>query len=94
MKIFKQKLDSEKLKSLKIDKWPIWTCDIKKFDWHYDDFESCYFIEGKVKVKTDFEEIEINKGDLVVFPKGLDCVWNVIEPVKKYYSFEDITSKL
>jgi len=35
-------------------------------------------------------KIEFKKGDLVQFPKGLKCVWNVKKPVKKYYNFGDL----
>ncbi len=33
-------------------------------------------------------DIKIKKGDYVTFPKGLSCVWDVKEPVKKHYNFE------
>jgi uncharacterized cupin superfamily protein len=48
----------------------------------------CLFLEGKVKVKTGEGEVSFGKGDFVSFPKGLKCVWQVIEPVKKHYYFE------
>lgn len=89
MKIEILKIQKEDLEKLEIEKWPIWTSEVKKFDWYYDETEICYFIEGKVKVKSQFEEVEIKKGDLVIFPKGLSCQWDVIEPVKKHYSFDD-----
>ena len=75
----------ERLSGLKIESWPTWSCDVSEFDWEYDDKEACYFLEGKVIVKTTLQEVEINKGDLVFFPKGLKCSWNVVKPVKKYY---------
>jgi len=31
--------------------------------------------------------VKIHKGDLVTFPLGLNCIWKVIEPVKKHYRF-------
>jgi hypothetical protein len=27
------------------------------------------------------------KGDFVTFPKGLSCIWDIKEPVKKHYNF-------
>ena len=27
------------------------------------------------------------KGDFVTFKDGLSCVWDIIEPIKKYYNF-------
>ncbi|HAG51262.1 MAG TPA: cupin, partial [Deltaproteobacteria bacterium] len=37
------------------------------------------------------EEVEIKKGDLVTFPKGLKCKWNVIERIRKAYIFNPKT---
>lgn len=81
----KKEIDEKELE--KIKKWPTWECDISEFDWFYDERESCYFIEGEVIVKTDTENVKIEKGDFVVFPKGLSCRWKVIKPVKKHYNF-------
>ena len=68
--------------------WSIWTCDISEFEWEYNDQECCFFLEGEVSIKTDFETIQIKSGDYVVFPKGLKCHWNVIKPIKKHYIFK------
>jgi len=67
--------------------WPIWTCDISEFPWTYSDKETCYILEGEIEVTTDNETIHIKPGDLVVFPSGLSCRWNVTAPVRKHYQF-------
>jgi uncharacterized cupin superfamily protein len=87
MKIKIEKLSEDKIAEMGIKKWPIWTKEISKFDWFYDSQEQCLFLEGKVKVKSNFEEVTIGKGDFVTFPQGLSCTWEVIEPVKKHYNF-------
>jgi len=33
------------------------------------------------------KSVSFAAGDLVVFPKGLSCVWQVKKPVRKYYVF-------
>lgn len=86
-RIKKEKPTKEKLDSLGIDKWSPWECDKSTFDWEYSSDETAYVFEGKVKVKTNEEEVEINAGDLVTFPKGLKCSWNVIEKIRKVYKF-------
>ena len=68
--------------------WPIWECDTSKFDWEYSEEEHCFIIEGSVIVTTIYESVQIEKGDYVIFPKGLKCNWEVIKPIKKYYSFK------
>jgi hypothetical protein len=66
---------------------PTWGCGVSTFDWSYADRETCLLIKGAVKVTYDGGEAEFGAGDLVVFPKGLDCVWHVTEAVEKYYVF-------
>jgi len=68
---------------------PVWECGISEFDWHYDSEETCLLIEGEVTVNCgDSKSVSFAKGDYVVFPKGLSCVWQVKQPVKKYYIFK------
>ncbi|MFV9616801.1 MAG: cupin domain-containing protein [Gammaproteobacteria bacterium] len=31
----------------------------------------------------------MQEGDMVFFPKGMKCVWKIIEPIEKHYIFED-----
>lgn len=87
VKIKIEKPDQKKLESLKVETWPIWTKEVSTFDWHYDGQETCYFLEGEVTVKTQEGEVSCGKGDLVTFPKGLDCTWQVKKPVRKRYKF-------
>ena len=68
--------------------WPIWTCDVSRFDWEYDQEEHCFIIDGKVTVFVGDNSYEVCKGDYVIFPKGLKCIWKVHEPIKKHYSFK------
>jgi len=69
--------------------WPIWEKEISRFDWHYDNTEECFLLEGKVFVETeDGNQVEFGKGDFVTFPKGLSCVWDIKVPVKKHYNFK------
>ncbi|MBC8214483.1 MAG: cupin domain-containing protein [Candidatus Marinimicrobia bacterium] len=87
MRIIKQILSEDEIKSQDIYNWPIWTCDISEFDWEYDDRESCLIIEGEVEVTTDIEVVKFGVGDFIIFPKGLKCRWKVIQPIRKHYNF-------
>jgi len=66
---------------------PVWTCEVSEFYWNYDDMETCLLIEGDVTVNYGSKSVSFAAGDLVVFPKGLSCVWQVKKPVRKYYTF-------
>ena len=61
-----------------------WESGVDRFNWYYDHNETCYLVEGQAKVEFEGGSISFGAGDLVIFPKGLNCVWNVIVPVKKY----------
>ncbi|MDE1921324.1 MAG: cupin domain-containing protein [Candidatus Omnitrophica bacterium] len=82
-----EKPTQENLKNLKVFSWPVWTADASSFDWQYDQKEVCYFLEGEVTVKTPYETVSFGKGDLVTFPKGLSCTWQVRKDVRKHYKF-------
>ena len=82
-----EKPTDDTLNKLGVKSWPIWTKEPSVFDWHYDDRETCYLLEGEVTVKTKDGSVSFGKGDLVIFPKGLDCAWQVKRAVKKHYRF-------
>ncbi|RZB91107.1 hypothetical protein D0Y65_023486, partial [Glycine soja] len=79
-----------KLTQLGVRQWPKWGCPPSKFPWTYEAKETCYLLEGKVKVfpSGSNESVEIAAGDLVVFPKGMSCTWDVSVGVDKHYNFE------
>ena len=88
MKVEIRKPKMEDIEKEGIMSWPIWEKEISRFDWHYDETEECYLLEGKAVVETDDgEKVQFSKGDFVTFPKGLSCVWEIKEPVKKHYNF-------
>ena len=78
-----------KLEVLGVFDWPIWKKEVSQFPWHYDQQETCYFVRGKVIVTPDDgAPQQFGRGDLVTFPAGLSCTWEVLEPVEKHYVFE------
>ena len=88
MKITVEKPDSKMLEDRKVSTWPIWEKEKSRFDWHYDATEECYLLEGSVVVETDDgARVKFGKGDFVTFPKGLSCIWDIKEPVRKHYNF-------
>jgi uncharacterized cupin superfamily protein len=40
-----------------------------------------------VTVESPDETVSFGPGDMVVFPQGLDCTWNVKKTVRKHYQF-------
>jgi len=76
------------LTSLGVFSWPIWEKEVSQFSWTYDSEETCFLLEGEVTVTPDSgESVTFGVGDMVVFPAGLSCIWNVKKAVKKHYNF-------
>ncbi|MFH1578216.1 MAG: cupin domain-containing protein [Candidatus Omnitrophota bacterium] len=89
MEIRVEKVERDALKERGVFSWPIWEKGVSRFDWHYDQTEVCFLLEGKVVVKAeDGNQVTFGKGDLVTFPQGLSCVWDIKEPVRKHYNFK------
>jgi uncharacterized protein len=89
MKIEVKKPERDDLEKDGVLSWPIWEKEISRFDWYYDQTEECYLLEGKVVVETeDGDRVEFGEGDFVSFPKGLSCIWDIREAVKKHYDFK------
>ena len=79
----------EKLQKLGVYSWDIWTKEASKFPWKYDSQETCYFLDGDVIVTPDNgQPLRMGKGDLVTFPAGMSCIWEIKSDVKKHYSFD------
>jgi len=76
-----------KEESAEYSKWPIWECQPSTFDWVYTEKETCLIIEGDVTITADQDSVSFAAGDLVIFPEGLECTWNIRKAVRKYYNF-------
>ena len=47
-------------------------------------------LEGEVTVTpVGGDPVKFGTGDLVLFPAGMDCRWDVHKAVRKYYRFGD-----
>ncbi len=85
-----KKASQTDLEEQNVTSWPVWTKETSEFPWKYEQTETCYFLEGEVVVTPKGgRPVEIEKGDLVTFPKGMECSWVIRKPVRKHYTFED-----
>lgn len=79
----------EQLQARDLLAWPIWEKEASTFPWRYDSAETCYFLTGDVTVTpAGGSPVRMGKGDLVTFPAGMSCIWEIKEPVRKHYSFD------
>jgi len=78
----------QRLDELGVSTWGIWEKEISEFPWTYDATETCYFLSGDVVVTPDgAEPVQMGKGDLVTFPEGMSCRWDIRQDVKKHFIF-------
>jgi uncharacterized cupin superfamily protein len=75
-----------KLETMGVDSWPIWRKEVSRFPWSYEQDEVCYLLEGRAIVRpANGEAVTIERGDLVHFPAGLSCTWEILQDVEKHY---------
>lgn len=76
----------ERLKSLGVDQWPTWSKEVSEFPWTFSTQEIAYILEGEVTVTSKAGvSVSFARGDLVTFPAGLSCTWNVKKALRKHY---------
>ena len=78
-----------KLEVLFVDHWPVWKKEVSSFPWRYDKTETCYVVRGRFRVTPrDGEPREFARGDLITFPAGMSCTWEILQDVEKHYDFQ------
>lgn len=80
--------DESEIESQGMRDWPIWEKEASTFPWTYGDNETCYILEGDVIVTPEGgEPVQFGKGDIVTFPAGMSCTWEIRSDVRKHYNF-------
>ncbi|MBA3695191.1 MAG: cupin domain-containing protein [Methylotenera sp.] len=86
-KIIVEKPSAEKLAALGVTKWPTWSKEVSQFSWTFSTQEIAYILEGEVTIQPNdgSGDVSFTAGDLVTFPAGLSCTWNVKKALRKHY---------
>lgn len=75
-----------KLEVLGVYDWPVWKKEVSRFPWSFSEAETCYILRGRAIITPEQgEPVEIQRGDLVSFPAGLNCSWDILEAIEKHY---------
>ncbi|NOT84853.1 MAG: cupin domain-containing protein [Methylococcaceae bacterium] len=81
--------DQTRLNTLDVNKWPTWEKEISVFPWTFPEQEIAYILEGEcVITPTGGTATTFGKGDLVTFPAGMTCSWEVKQPLHKHYHLD------
>ncbi|MFM9913131.1 MAG: cupin domain-containing protein [Methylophilaceae bacterium] len=78
-----------RLEALGVFKWSTWQKEVAVFPWHFLEEEIAYILEGECVITPEgAEPISFGKGDLVTFPAGMKCSWEVRQPLHKHYRLD------
>ncbi len=82
--------DAVRLSELGVSQWPTWSKEVSIFPFTFDDQETAYILEGECVITPDdgSAPVSFTVGDLLVFPAGLSCTWEVKKALKKHYSYD------
>jgi len=85
-KIIVEKPSAEKLASLGVSRLPTWSKEVSQFPWRFGTQEIAYILEGEVTVTPDGGvPVSFGAVDLVTFPAGMSCTWQVKKALRKHY---------
>jgi uncharacterized cupin superfamily protein len=81
--------DTARLESLGVSKWPTWSKEVSVFPWHFHEQEIAWILEGECVITPEGgAPVTFGKGDLVTFPAGMKCNWEVRQPLHKHYHLD------
>ena len=86
-----EKPDANKLAALGVTNWTTWSKEVSKFPWSYNAQELAYIVEGDVTITPKNGgglPVSFGVSDLVTFPAGLSCLWEVTKPLRKHDHFD------
>lgn len=67
----------------------LWRCEPMIFDYEFPGDEYIHVLDGSLEVKTDTETYNLNKGDIVLFHKGIKSVWTITSSFKKFFVIDN-----
>lgn len=78
------------LNKLGVAKWPTWEKEVSVFSWTFPEQEIAYIVAGEcIMTPEGGLPITFGKGDLVTFPAGMVCSWEVTQPMHKHYFIDE-----
>ena len=81
--------DAARLEALGVSKWPTWEKEVSTFPWHFLEQEIAWILQGECVITPEGgAPVKFGKGDLVTFPAGMKCSWEVRQPLHKHYHLD------
>ena len=87
--IVEKQPSQQQLLTLGVAKWPTWQKEVSLFPWVFPEQEIAYIVEGECVITPENgAPVSFGKGDLVTFPAGMVCQWQVNQPLHKHYKLD------
>jgi hypothetical protein len=84
-----QQPDATRLDALGVSRWPTWEKEVSVFPWFFHEQEIAYILDGECVITPEGgAPVTFGKGDLVTFPAGMKCSWEVRKPLHKHYHLD------
>jgi uncharacterized cupin superfamily protein len=64
-----------------VETWPLRHHDVARIPITYSETTVCYVVDGQARIETEDGNVEVETGDLVTLPAGLECTWLIRIPV-------------
>lgn len=81
--------NAARLEALGVSKWPTWEKEVSTFPWHFLEQEIAWILQGECVITPEGgAPVTFGKGDLVTFPAGMKCSWEVRQPLHKHYHLD------
>ncbi len=81
--------DNARLDALGVSGWPTWSKEVSVFPWYFHEQEIAWILEGECVITPEGGvPVTFGKGDLVTFPAGMKCSWDVRQPLHKHYHLD------
>ena len=81
--------DQTRLEALGVSQWPTWKKEISTFPWTFHEQEIAYILDGECVITPEGGvPVSFGKGDLVTFPAGMKCQWEVRQSLHKHYHLD------
>lgn len=81
--------EPSRLESLGVTQWATWEKEVSVFPWTFPEQEIAYILAGECVITPEGgAPVSFGKGDLVTFPAGMRCSWEVKQALHKHYKLD------
>ncbi|PWJ42012.1 cupin domain-containing protein [Sediminitomix flava] len=89
MNIEVRKISTNERNAKGVSNWEQESMEKSEFSHFSEHAESFYILKGSARISSEHGQVEIEKNDYVVIPKGMECRWEVHENTIYHHHKDD-----